>query len=660
MSPYGILRRRVLRITVPAPVRIPWEFDADRDGASFVVVDHASTVRVWDTDTGNQRLAFRVGSEPKWLVNFVRYSPDGRLLAVGTVNGEVILKDATSGRTVSSFSCRSRDGQKTEVNLLAFSADGRYLAVCSQFYAKPGAKQPDSEPPPSGLPLAEPAQAHDPSPRLAEPPKVTSDLRIIDVTGCREVAHLPVRKYENIFWASFTPDSTALVAVEETFVKIWDAATGTERAIFERDESFPHGCAFSADGTLLATGENNIIRLVDLAKGNERAVLKTWGPVKQIAFEPDGKWLTATGYSLRTWDLRAALVPRFDEGHTHEVTAVAYAPGGTAIASGSEDRTVKIWDLARRKPRLTLRGHEAEVTSLVFTPDGKSVITASLDRTVRIWDANDGRERAKLIGHTLPVVSVAISPDGRMVASAGERDNRFVELFIPPEPNGQPAVSVAKPAPDFGEVKLWDIATGRLKATPLDSARPAKSGKKSSTAVFGRFEYIAEPPIVTFSPRGSTLAIGKEDGTIDLWDIAMGKARTLPSATNKDSFGYPDILCLSYSPDGLHLVAGSRDATIHVWDMSPNGERQIATLAHSDYVVAVAFSRDGRYVAGADRDGIINLWSAATWRGAGRVQSQDRGFTSLAFSPDSKSVAGGHSNHDILIYPVDRMLKPGG
>jgi WD40 repeat protein len=302
----------------------------------------------------------------------------------------------------------------------------------------------------------------------------------------------------------------------------------------------------------LATGEERAIRLVDLVAGKERAIFKTWGPIElpQIAFQPDGKWLTATGYVLKTWDLRAALVPQFDEGHTDEVTAIAYAPDGMSIASASEDRTVKIWDLARRKPRLTLRGHEAEVTSVVYTPDGKSVITASLDRTVRIWDASDGKERAKRLGHTLPIVSAAVSPDGRLVASAGERKDRYVELFTPAEPNGHPAISVAKPAPDFGEVKLWDIATGRLMATPLDSARPIKPEEKGSSAVFGRFDYIAEPPIVTFSPSGSTLAIGRADGSIDLWDIATRRARTLSSATKKDSFSSPDILCLSYSPDG--------------------------------------------------------------------------------------------------------------
>ncbi|KIX02554.1 uncharacterized protein Z518_08495 [Rhinocladiella mackenziei CBS 650.93] len=286
------------------------------------------------------------------------------------------------------------------------------------------------------------------------------------------------------------------------------------------------------------------------------------GLVRSVAFSPDGTTLASGSddKSVRVWDSATGIQLEQFNSHTDVVRSVSFSPDGTTIASGSSDTSVRVWDAATGMQLRKLVGHTDSVMSVAFSPDSIVIASGSWDRSVRIWDAATGRPLRQLTGHIYSVRSVVFSPDGTtIVSSSGD-----------------------------WSVRIWDTATGR----PLRQ-------------LVGHTDSVTS---VAFSPDGTTIASSSDDRSVRVWDAATGvQLRQLDGHTYS-------VGSVVFSPDGTTIASGSFDKSVRIWDAATGWQlRQL--VGHTDSVRSVAFSPDGTTIASGSFDKSVRIWDAATGRG---------------------------------------------
>lgn len=278
--------------------------------------------------------------------------------------------------------------------------------------------------------------------------------------------------------------------------------------------------AISPDREAIAFLRGKTIRVVSLHKNEVLYTIPKYPKAKEsFLISSDGQTLirsiNSSRHLIEIWHQGEHLHSLY--GHEADIEAIAISPDKQTLASGSRDKSIKIWNLQTGKlictfgNLLTWGAHKETVSCFAFTPDGQILISGSFDGTIKFWNL-DTRDKPRTFKASVGVKAIAISRDGQLLASTNWD----------------------------GKIRLWHIDTGDVLHT--------LEGHSYSVSCF------------TFSPDGRTLAsAGSYDKTILFWNVQTGQL--LHSLTGHENA----VSCLAFSWDGQTLVSGSEDKTIKVW-----------------------------------------------------------------------------------------------
>ncbi len=558
----------------------------------------------------------------------------------------------------------------------------------------------------------------------------------------------------------FSPDGSQLAVGTNIGVWLYNAETGKEEFLFA---GMCQSLAFSSDGRFLANSggmfRGQELQLWEMATERRVPLIgpSFAGPVLQFSedsktlvslgnFGQDILWLDvksgkgnvkktetqfrsgrpypevfaltddkiAMGWDdgeIQLWDPKAGKALSTLDGHAtptdisddKDVLALAFSPDGTRLASGSKDKTIRLWELTNDDEGIILQKHTGWTNILAFSPNGKMLASGSTDKTVQLWDTTTGEPLATLIGNTSSINALTFSPDGSVLASGGADGtirfwNTETGVSLPLHITGHTASmraatffqdsSTVVGAAFNGEITFWNVETphksivhtaGHRDLFPTlvfspDGAKLASVGAEGSI-VFGgglgqanwrpdslirltdvstgqelaTLTDIGVPSNLTFSPDGKIVAFSSH-GRISLWNTETGILvdTALPPAS-----------ALAFSPDGKKLVTGTKEGNVEMWDAETGGAvtSSIALDGFSNTVAPIrslVFSPNGTLLAVAKDEGIYLLGSNKEIHLKERYH---RGARTLVFSPDSTVFVAGLRYGNIELWDLRKGNK---
>jgi len=588
------------------------------------------TVRIWQVDTGE---CIKILKGHTTNVDTIAFSPDGKFLIAGVRNGEIWIWNIENNKCLKSFR-----PHRSYVTFVSFFPDGRFFVSGSRdkkiyiwdFRTGKCFKMFEEKDEVYSVMFS-------PNGKLLAWGSSDYTVKIWDIKKRNYIKSLKGHE-AGVQSIAFSPDGILLASgSNDNTIRIWDIEREKCLKVLEGHEGPIYSVAFSPDGRFLASGSEDCT--VRIWKAGSWECIKTLKEhkrgIRSVAFSPDGKMLAsgARDNIIYIWNIKiekdfeeieedktynfciSSGMKFFDskssttgqnqdikikkfkvlKGHEDWIFSVAFSSNGKFLASGSEDWTVRIWDIEKGEIPKKIKEHEGSIYSVAFSLDNRLLASGSADCTIRIWCIETGKLLKVFKEHEKSVYSVAFSPDGRFLAS-GSADCT---------------------------VRIWSVETGEC----------LKILKEHEGSVHS----------VAFSPDGKLLASGSGDTTVCIWEVETGKCLEIVSEAESH------VYSVAFSSDGKFLALGSKDKTIYIWDITIKDCVKILK-AHIDSVYSVAFSPDGRFLASGSADCTVRIWSVETGECLKILKEHEGSVHSVAFSPDGKLLASGSKDKIVYIW----------
>jgi WD40 repeat protein len=372
--------------------------------------------------------------------------------------------------------------------------------------------------------------------------------------------------------------------------------------------------AFSSNGKrLLSTSDDGTVRVwspksskqLMVISGHEKAVLNAVHQgqrerLLQAAFSPNDKILvtvSALDPAIHVWDAQTGTEIKQLTGHLEGVLGITFDSTGKRLASGSADRTARIWSIADAEmPTIVLRGHQDWVNSVTFSHDNTLVLTASKDRHAKLWELPTGHLRADFI-----------HPDDVLGAEFNSTLDRILTW-------------------SRSAVLLWDSHSADL-----------------ITTLEGHSDDIQS---ATFSHDGLSIATASKDQRIGIWDARTGDLRKMLD-------GHTDMVTRTkFSSNDQFLASSSRDGRAIIWD-ARIGQRRSVLGGHQGPIFDVVFSPDDKFVATASRDRTARLWALEGGPSVRVLRAHTKAINGLDISHDGTQLATASDDNTAAIWEFE-------
>lgn len=577
------------------------------DGRYFASGDWDGKAKIWDLQTGDALHTMAHGQ----YVHAVAFDVTGKRLATGSSDKTVHIYDVESGELLQTL-----EGHSDAVLSVRFSADGQRLLTAG----------------------------------------FDNTARIWDLTSGELEQTLSGHSWW-VWAAEFSPDDKQIVtASQDGKAIVWQREeSGVYQPLteFAKHSGPIYAAQFSPDGTTVATAgydrrvllwNPDEVQPVDIARrlDNEadppapfRELAQHDGPVRALAFSPDGRQLVSGGQDnvLKVWDLTLNREQSVLRGHASHVRDCVFSPNGNSLLSAGRDQQIKLWQPDSYGEAVVLGGQKADaVLAARFSRDGKQIVTANRDRTATLWDATQQTQLQLFAeGHDFLASSSVFFADGaRLATGAGDGTVRIWDVatgteILQLDGTGRTATLAVSPdgrwiatGNNGNEVIVWDAQTG------------------AQVAILEGHEAVVTA--ISFTPDGQTLASGDDLGRCRLWNH---------QGTSDDWVGSHwlrghsrSITAMAFVASGSRLITASGDNTCGQWDVASGQELTELVLTHPDWVADMSISADGSRVLTSCDDGVVRLWSLADAEVLRELSAPEGlAFTSVDISPDGNYAA---------------------